>query len=362
MSLITIEHLRKDYGYSTVLKDVHAVINKGDIISVIGPSGSGKSTLLRCINQLEKVTSGTITFSGEVITAPDCDIARVRRKIGMVFQTFNLFDNLNIIENVTVAPIILLKMPKDQAYDEGMRLLKRVGLSEKANKFPDELSGGQKQRAAIARAIAMKPEIMLIDEPTSALDPTMIGEVLSVIRKLAEEGMTMMIVTHEMKFAKEVSNRVFYLDEGMIYEEGTPEEIFSDPQKEKTRQFIRQTRSLELSIESAGFDYLDYRSKIEAFSRGLYFSEKTTNHLQLIFEEMVVQTIIPHLSSDAYPIRVMIDHSDTDGSLEMRTVYSGEAYNPFIDQDNLSVQIVRSIASKTDHCYDGINQVAICCL
>ena len=256
MSMIQISHLRKEYPNVTPLKDLNCEINKGDVISIIGPSGTGKSTFLRCLNQLEKPTSGTVIFEGEEITDPKCRMEKVRQKMGMVFQSFNLFANLNIIDNITYAPVKLLGMSKEKAREEGMELLARVGLAEKANNFPDELSGGQKQRVAIARAIAMKPEVILFDEPTSALDPTMVGEVLHVIRSLAEEGMTMLIVTHEMRFAKDVSTRVFYMDEGGIYEEGTPKQIFEDPQKPKTRVFIKRLKQLNLTIENAHFDYV----------------------------------------------------------------------------------------------------------
>ncbi len=236
--LIRVEHLKKQYPNVTPIEDITTDINKGDVISIIGPSGTGKSTFLRCLNLLETPTSGTITVSGTVITDKKCDVSKVRQKMGMVFQSFNLFSNLSIIENIMAAPVKLLGLSRQDAYNEGMTLLKRVGLEEKALNLPEELSGGQKQRVAIARAIAMKPDIILFDEPTSALDPTMIGEVLAVIKALADEGMTMMIVTHEMQFAKAVSNRVFYMDDGGIYEEGTPEKIFETPQREKTRRFV----------------------------------------------------------------------------------------------------------------------------
>ncbi len=202
MSILKIEHLRKEYLNATPLKDVNFEIHKGDVIAVIGPSGTGKSTLLRCLDRLEEPTGGTITLDGEDITSPACDITRVRRRMGMVFQSFNLFNNLTVIENIIAAPVKLLKVPRDQAYREGMELLQWVGLAEKEKVYPDKLSGGQKQRVAIVRSIAMHPEILLFDEPTSALDPTMIEEVLSIIRSLADRGMTMMIVTHEMKFAR----------------------------------------------------------------------------------------------------------------------------------------------------------------
>ena len=218
--MISIQHLKKVYPNVTPFSDVNVKIEKGEVISIIGPSGTGKSTLLRCLNLLETPTSGEIIVDGEAITAKGADISAVRRKMGMVFQAFNLFSHLTVIENIMLGPVDLLKLSRQEAYDEGMHLLNTVGLAEKALSYPDELSGGQKQRVAIARALAMKPEIILFDEPTSALDPTMVSEVLSVIRSLAREGLTMMIVTHEMKFARDVSTRIFYMDEGGIYEDG----------------------------------------------------------------------------------------------------------------------------------------------
>ena len=233
--MIKIEHLRKEYAGITPLKDVSVVINDGDVISVIGPSGTGKSTLLRCINQLEKPTSGKIWVDDVEITDPKCDINKVRQKMGMVFQSFNLYGHKTVIENIMLAPMDLLGKSKQDAYDKGMRLLRTVGLAEKALNYPDELSGGQKQRIAIARTLSMDPDVILLDEPTSALDPTMVGEVETVIQDLSKTGKTMIIVTHELAFARAICNRAFFMDEGEIYEEGPPEQVFDNPQREKTR-------------------------------------------------------------------------------------------------------------------------------
>ncbi len=361
MSMIKIEHLRKEYPNITPLKDVSVEINKGDIISVIGPSGTGKSTLLRCLNQLEEPTSGTVTVDGEVITDPKCDISLVRRKMGMVFQSFNLFANLNIIENVISAPVNLLKIPKDQAYKEGMELLKRVGLAEKAKNYPNELSGGQKQRVAIARAIAMHPEIILFDEPTSALDPTMVGEVLAVIRNLAKEGMTMMIVTHEMKFARDVSNRVFYMDEGGIYEDGTPEQIFEHPKREKTRVFIKRLKQLSITIETLNFDYIGFISKIEQFGTDNMIDRNIVRNLELTFEELVIQNIarFVEFSDEGLPIEMVIEHSEADGSAGMTISYPGKRYDPFSDGDELSAKLISRLASSVDYSYEEKNKVHI---
>ena len=351
MSMIKIEHLRKEYPNVTPLKDVCAEINKGDVISVIGPSGTGKSTLLRCLNQLETPTSGKVIFNGEVITDRKCKMEHIRRKMGMVFQSFNLFNNLNIIDNITAAPIKLLKMNKKDAFNEGMELLRKVGLYEKAYNFPDELSGGQKQRVAIARAIAMKPDVILFDEPTSALDPTMVGEVLQVIRSLANDGMTMMIVTHEMRFARDVSTRVFYMDDGGIYEEGTPEQIFTSPVKEKTRRFIKRLKQLPLTISNADFDFISYTSQIENFGKNNSLSEKTIRNLVLVFEEIVMQGIAAR--SGVFPINVLIELSETEGSSVIEVSYEGEKYDPISDGDKLSASIVKSFSSETSFSYES---------
>ena len=240
MSLISVSHLRKSFNGVDVLKDVNAEIEKGEVISIIGPSGTGKSTFLRCLNRLETPDGGSIVVDGVDVTDPKTDLAAVRRKMGMVFQSFNLFGNLTILGNVMAAQCDLLGTPKDEARRKALELLGRVGLANKADALPDELSGGQKQRVAIARALAMDPEILLFDEPTSALDPTMVGEVLAVIKDLAKTGMTMLIVTHEMGFARDVSTRIFYMDEGIVYEDGAPNEVFNRPRGPKTVDFVGQ--------------------------------------------------------------------------------------------------------------------------
>lgn len=236
--LFEIKQLCKSFGKVQVLDHIDATIRKGEVVAIIGPSGSGKSTFLRSLNLLEMPTSGEILFEGKAITDPKSDINVYRQKIGMVFQHFNLFANKTILDNMTLAPIKVLKKSKEEAEKEAMELLARVGLAEKANAYPAQLSGGQKQRIAIVRSLCMHPDVMLFDEPTSALDPEMVGEVLSVMRDLAHEGMTMVIVTHEMGFAREVASRVLFVDEGKIKEENTPEEFFDHPKNERLKEFL----------------------------------------------------------------------------------------------------------------------------
>ena len=237
---IHVAHLKKNFGKLEVLKDVSTDIYEGEVVVIIGPSGSGKSTFLRCMNRLEDITGVTVIVDGCDITDKKTDINRVRENVGMVFQHFNLFNNMNVLRNLTLAPVDLKKADKQTAQARAVKLLERVGLADKAQAYPSQLSGGQKQRVAIARALAMNPDIMLFDEPTSALDPEMVGEVLEVMKELAREGMTMVIVTHEMGFAREVADRVLFMDGGYIVEEGTPDEVFSHPQHARTKDFLNK--------------------------------------------------------------------------------------------------------------------------
>ena len=237
---IRVEHLKKDFGSLEVLKDVSAEIHEGEVVVVIGPSGSGKSTFLRCLNRLEEPSGGKITVDGIEVTDSQKEMNRLRERVGMVFQHFNLFNNMNVMRNLMLAPVDLKKCSREEARERAETMLARVGLKEKAHAYPRELSGGQKQRVAIARALCMKPDIMLFDEPTSALDPEMVGEMLEVMKELAWEGMTMVVVTHEMGFAREVADRVLFMDDGLILEEGTPDQIFRNPQNPRTQDFLNK--------------------------------------------------------------------------------------------------------------------------
>lgn len=236
--MIEVKNLTKRYGNNTILNNISETIQNGEKIVIIGPSGAGKSTFLRCLNLLEEPDSGSIIFDGTDITAKDTDINIVRRKMGMVFQHFNLFPHLTVLQNITLAPVMLKIQTKEQAEEQAMQLLERIGLADKAAAYPSSLSGGQKQRIAIVRSLAMNPDVILFDEPTSALDPEMVGEVLALMKDLAQEGMTMAVVTHEMGFAREVATRVLFMDSGIIAESGTPQQIFENPQSERLKQFL----------------------------------------------------------------------------------------------------------------------------
>ncbi len=356
--MIRVEHLSKKYGECTVLKDITVQINKGEVISIIGPSGTGKSTFLRCLNLLERPSGGAIYIDGADLLDKKTDVPGIRQRMNMVFQSFNLFSHLSVRENLTIGPIKLKGMNRKEAEHKALEILKLVGLAEKALNFPDELSGGQKQRVAIARCLAMEPEIILFDEPTSALDPTMVSEVLSVIRRLAREGMTMAIVTHEMAFARDVSNRVFYMDEGYIYEEGTPEQIFDNPQREKTRIFINRVRSFNYRITSPDYDLYAMNGEIEAFCEKQILPRKTRHNLLLLVEELLqLHSQIPSV----FPLDLTISHSEKHGNLELTLENAGEEINPLdpdLAPDDLGLNIINHLAEKIDYRrVDGRNSV-----
>jgi polar amino acid transport system ATP-binding protein len=355
--MIQVRNLSKHFGDLAVLKNVSTDISKGEIISIIGPSGTGKSTFLRCLNLLETPTGGSIEIDGISLLAKGTHVPKVRQKMGMVFQSFNLYQHLTVLENLTIGPIKLLGHKKADAQQKGMELLKLVGLAEKAHSFVDELSGGQKQRVAIARCMAMETEILLFDEPTSALDPTMVSEVLAVIRRLAREGMTMLIVTHEMEFARNISNRVFYMDEGIIYEEGTPAQIFENPQKEKTRAFIHRIRSLEHRITSPDYDLYAVEAEMEAFCNKHMLSKTVTGYVVHITEEVLM------LQRDFKDIRLSLSYSEKDGSLEFGCKSAGERFNPLDEgreEDEIAIRLIKGLSSYTEYQYEnGVNVLTL---
>ena len=354
--MIRVRNLSKHFGNLVVLKDVNADIKKGEIISVIGPSGTGKSTFLRCLNLLEMPTGGQIFIDDIPLLDKKTNVPKIRQRMGMVFQSFNLYAHLSVIDNLTLGPVKLLGIKKADAALKAMELLKLVGLAEKAYSFPDELSGGQKQRVAIARCMAMEPEILLFDEPTSALDPTMVSEVLAVIRRLAREGMTMIIVTHEMEFARNLSSRVFYMDEGLIYEEGTPEQIFDHPQKEKTKAFINRIRSLHYRFTSPDYDLYAMQAGMELFCEKHTLSQKVTGYVIHIAEEVL------GLQNDFSEIHISLSYSEKDGSLELLCESAGTPANPMENPnraDDIAINLIRARCNTITYRYENGKNVLV---
>ena len=340
--IISVSHLTKRFGELEVLRDINFEVHQGEVISLIGPSGTGKSTLLRALNMLEPPTSGDIRVNGELITAKGYPLHKMRQKIGMVFQSFNLFDHMTVLENITDAPIQLLHLPEAQAKEEALALLKKVGLVQKADVYPSALSGGQKQRVAIARALAMHPEVILFDEPTSALDPTMVGEVLSVIRQLAKSGLTMLIVTHEMRFAQDVSTRIFFMNEGLIYEDGTPEQIFLHPVRSATKAFVQRIQKLAFEIDSDDFDYLQIHTGINQFCI------KYNLHMGEQAYALVKEMLFTHLR-EIRPLTLRMTHAELSGVTSLDFMVANTDQSPLNDaaRQSLRPQVEQLIEEPT---------------
>jgi polar amino acid transport system ATP-binding protein len=356
--MIEIKNLKKEYADVTPLKDVNVTINDGDVISIIGPSGTGKSTFIRCINLLEKPTSGHIIFNGEDITDKGVDIKKIRQKMGMVFQSFNLFNHLTVIENLMIPMMDLMKTTKQEAYDKGIELLKQVGMADKALSYPNELSGGQKQRVAIARTLCMDPEVILLDEPTSALDPTMVSEVQAVIRDLSRSGKTMLIVTHEMNFARAISNRVLYMDEGGIYEDGTPDEIFDNPKKELTRRFIHELKVYETVIDSQNFDFLKFGAELDSYLLKNDVSPAEKYRIRLAIEELVQQILMPRFKKPF--IRIKTEYSEKISECMVYITYKGDAFDINDTNNDLSLAMLKNTAYKIEYSFKEADEESNC--
>ena len=345
--LITISHLKKSFGSFDVLRDINLEVHKGEVISIIGPSGTGKSTFLRCLNQLEQPTDGSILINGQNILSSDADVPMLRRRMGMVFQSFNLFNGMSVLDNICLAPMQLLGKSREEAEQRARELLQMVGLAERADAMPDQLSGGQKQRVAIARALAMEPEILLFDEPTSALDPTMVSEVLGVMTRLAREGMTMMVVTHEMRFARQVSSRVLFFADGVVYEDGTPDQLFEHPQRERTRQFIQQIHETTFLIESEYFDWYAMMAQMEQFCKHFNLSHQQAESVYHVIDESL------SILGTRPGTRLVLSYAEQGDALKL-IICSPQPVKPELfaaDSDDIAVTILRNYCR--DICVDG---------
>ena len=366
MSVIEVQGLKKSFGGLEVLRGIDLTVEAGERIAIIGGSGCGKSVFLRCVELLETPDAGKIFIDGEELTAPNVDIDKVRRKIGMVWQKFNLFTHMNVMENLTVAPIKLLGMTADEARSKAMELLAQVGLTSKADAFPEFLSGGQQQRIAICRSLMMNPKVILFDEPTSALDPTMVGEVLAVIRMLAQNDLTMIIVTHEMNFAREVATRILFFADGIIYEQGTPKEIFDAPKLPKTIAFIHKQKYFSYEISERDFDLMKMQGGIQTFAEKYGLNARKTNRIQLCCEELIYEMIentckgenILHITLD-------VTYAESDSSVAIKFSCAGKKYNPLeknfddFDEKNLGATILHNLSKDFSHEYsDGVNKIS----
>jgi polar amino acid transport system ATP-binding protein len=347
--MISIKHLNKSFGKNLILQDINIDIQDGEVVAVIGPSGCGKSTLIRCINLLEQPDSGQIFIGGEEITRKGADINAVRRKLGMVYQSFNLFSHKTVLENVVLSPIHVLKMPQAQAIREAMGLLEMVGIANRADFLTDQLSGGQKQRVAIARCLAMHPEAILFDEPTSALDPTMVDEVLSVIRKLVKKGLTCIIVTHEMNFARKIATRVLYMDEKTIYESGTPAEIMDHPRKEKTQIFINKLKVLTFESVLAEIDMYDVIRQVSDYCFKYDMSKRDTNIINLICEEYLLNLQRRPAAGERIAISVRYNEQNESREIVFRDNFPEGNYFASEDFDQVSAKLIQGFTKSLNY-------------
>lgn len=376
MSMIRVENISKSFGSLEVLKDVSLTVEKGERIVIIGESGGGKSVFLRSMDLLEVPDKGSIYIGDDELTSPKADLNRIRRRVGFVYQGFHLFSHLCVLDNITLAPIRLLKMKRAEAEEKALKLLRMVGLESKKHAMPDVLSGGQKQRIAIVRSLIMEPEVMLFDEPTSALDPTMVGEVLATLRLLAKSGMTMVIVTHEMSFAREIATRILYMDEKGIYEEGTPQEIFDNPKRKKTRDFIHKMKYLSYKIDSLSFDLMQLQGSIRDFASKYGIGEKKAYRLQLCTEELIYE-MLDYGQSDCVDMSLELSFDEKEKSSLIRLSSKGVEYNPFEkacdglgdgipgkadvsvggdDMVHLGITILKNTARQIEYRYDAGNR------
>lgn len=365
MSVIEVRGLKKSFGKLEVLRGIDLIVEAGERIAIIGGSGCGKSIFLRCLELLETPDAGKIFIDGQELTAPNVNIDLIRRSMGMVWQKFNLFTHMNVMENLTVAPIKLLGMSIDDARAKAMELLAQVGLTSKADAYPEFLSGGQQQRIAICRSLMMNPKVILFDEPTSALDPTMVGEVLAVIRMLAKRELTMLIVTHEMNFAREVATKVLFFADGMIYEQGTPAEIFDAPKLPKTVAFIHKQKYFSCEISERAFDLMELQGGIQTFAEKYGLSSRRTNRLQLCCEELIYEMLEHACEGDAVKISLDVTYSELKDEVAIKFSCAGKSYNPLekdfdeLDEENLGATILHNLAKNFTHEHDGkVNRIS----
>ncbi len=361
MSLIEVRHLRKEYPNVVPLKDVNVSVDAGEVISIIGPSGTGKSTFIRCLNRLETPTSGEILIDGVDMCAPDVDLPKMRQKMGMVFQNYALFNHKLVVENLMMAPMDLLGLSKQEAYDRALGLLETVGLRDKALNWPSELSGGQRQRVAIARGLAMQPQILLFDEPTSALDPQMVSEVLSVITDLAQRGLTMLVVTHEMRFARDASTRVFYMDRGECWEAGPPEQIFEHPLRQETHDFIFRVRSWQWEIDTVTPDIHAMQASLGTYCLRQFMGRRAANACQLLVEEVVLNqavAIARENGVDNPNLHLTFSAGEGGVDMEFRFDWRGPLLNvdnPLLSEvDYLSLAIIRNLCDHWEMQEPGV--------